>query len=133
MVHKYIRGVKDRGSEVISELVKLGGDNYNDLTGEDVSNIYYIGSVGNIIRSATIGSHVSDVIVDSWEEIRLDPECEFSPFQKVLVRDSDDEQWVTDIFSHVRDFEYYRYQCIGNKWHQCIPYEGNEDKCGKCC
>lgn len=47
-------------------------------------------------------------------------ECEFNPFDKVLVRD-DDGVWFAGIFSHLRkDGEFL---CVGaGLWEQCIPY-----------
>lgn len=42
------------------------------------------------------------------------------PFDKVLVRDSCDEKWRADFFSHIYDNQYY--QCVGCQWQQCIPY-----------
>lgn len=47
-------------------------------------------------------------------------EYEFKPFDKVLVRDDDNQKWRIDLFSHQRDnglyvgFEY--------SWKYCIPY-----------
>nr|DAR11348.1 MAG TPA: hypothetical protein [Caudoviricetes sp.] len=50
------------------------------------------------------------------------------PFDKVLVRDVDDDEWVCDFFSHIdeRDLFY----CAGTWFKQCIPYEGNEHLLG---
>ena len=52
--------------------------------------------------------------------IEVKPECEFKPFDKVLVRD-DDGVWFAGIFSHLRkDGEFL---CVGaGLWEQCIPY-----------
>lgn len=54
----------------------------------------------------------------------LPKKCEFKPFDKVLVRDSGDEEWKADFFSHNRfvDVLYYRFSCVGNMWRHCIPY-----------
>lgn len=54
----------------------------------------------------------------------------FKPFDKVVVRDSDEEEWRIDLFSHVRqdaDFAWkdYKYQCLICMWRNCLPY--NED------
>lgn len=49
---------------------------------------------------------------------------QFKPFDKVLVRDGDDNEWVCDFFSHIDERDLY--YCIGSWWVQCIPYEGNE-------
>lgn len=59
-----------------------------------------------------------------------DNEPQFKPFDKVLVRDSDDEEWTCAIFSHTTNLE-QPYACVGNIFvYQCIPYEGNEDLVG---
>lgn len=55
-------------------------------------------------------------------------EKELKPFDKVLVRDSNEEAWHADFFSHKKDDLYV---CIGETWEQCISYEGNEHLLGK--
>lgn len=51
----------------------------------------------------------------------------FKPFQKVLVRDSDNQEWRPQFFSYFRgeDSE-YPYLCMGDSYKEMIPYEGNE-------
>lgn len=54
----------------------------------------------------------------------LPKKYELKPFDKVLVRDSDDGEWKADFFSHnrlVKDSDYY-FSCVGNMWRHCIPY-----------
>lgn len=53
---------------------------------------------------------------------------QFKPYDKVLVRDSDDCNWVCDIFSHMTEGGCY--VCVGSWRLQCIPYEGNEHLLG---
>lgn len=53
---------------------------------------------------------------------------ELKPFDKVLVRDGDDEEWVCDFFSHIDECNMYK--CVGTWFKQCIPYEGNEHLLG---
>lgn len=64
----------------------------------------------------------------------LPKECEFKPFQKVLVRDDNEEAWRIAFFSHIENIDpNYPYYVLGqnsNKWAQCIPYEGNEELFG---
>lgn len=61
------------------------------------------------------------------------------PFQKVLVRNSDEDIWRCDFFSHKEedthavevgytkhDTTTKRYVCVVSDYEQCIPYEGNE-------
>lgn len=50
------------------------------------------------------------------------------PFDKVLVRNNDDDEWVCDIFSHIDEYDFY--YCVGTRWEQCIHYEGNEHLLG---
>lgn len=53
------------------------------------------------------------------------------PFDKVLVRDSDKQEWVISFFSHRNGLEYYKYSCINSDGYaQCIPYEANKDLIG---
>ena len=49
------------------------------------------------------------------------PECEFKPFDRVLVRDGNDGCWHADIFSY-KNKDRGRYYCTGYEWRQCIPY-----------
>lgn len=47
------------------------------------------------------------------------PECEFKPFDNVLVRNFDYNEWSADIFSHI---DGDMYECVGGIWNFCIPY-----------
>lgn len=53
---------------------------------------------------------------------------QFKPFDKVLVRDIDEQEWECSLFSHIDEEGYY--VCVGSWWMQCIPYEGNEHLLG---
>lgn len=44
------------------------------------------------------------------------------PFDKVLVRNSKDDIWCCDLFSHIEDSCNMKFKCIGTYWNQCIPY-----------
>lgn len=57
-------------------------------------------------------------------------ERELKPFDCVLARDFDSEEWRIDIYSHRDDKSAYKHQCLMSSWHQCIPYEGNEHLLG---
>lgn len=52
---------------------------------------------------------------------------QLKPFDKVLVRDSDNYEWSCDFFCKEENNIYY---CMTSYWNQCIPYEGNEDLLG---
>lgn len=57
-------------------------------------------------------------------------EYEFRHFMKVLVRDSNDEEWRCNIFSHIDDKLQSKFICVSGSWKQCIPYKGNEHLVG---
>lgn len=45
----------------------------------------------------------------------VEPKCSFKPFQKVLVRDEEDEVWKADYFSHYEEGdEIAPYVCVGS-------------------
>ena len=56
-------------------------------------------------------------------------ECQFKPFEKVLVRDSYEDEWRASFFSNIRE-GYSKYVTTGLVWKFCIPYEGNEHLLG---
>lgn len=59
------------------------------------------------------------------------PKCPFEPFQKVLARDSCDDKWRADYFSHYdEDNSLFPYYCVGEHYKVCIAYEGNEHLLG---
>jgi hypothetical protein len=53
----------------------------------------------------------------------------FKPFDKVLVRNYDNEKWHAASFSHYEN-QPYRYFAGDASYKQCIYYEGNEHLCG---
>ena len=61
----------------------------------------------------------------------VEPVCPFEPFQKVLVRDSCNDKWKADYFSHYdEDNSLFPYYCVGCCYKVCIAYEGNEHLLG---
>lgn len=68
------------------------------------------------------GKWIGDLVLEV-----SDNEPQFKPFDRVLVRDEDDEIWDCDMFSLRYDGKYW---CIGGIKQQCIPYEGNEHLVG---
>ena len=56
------------------------------------------------------------------------------PFDKVLVRDFDNETWEINFFAKLLDGKHFK--CLDLSYVQCIPYEGNEhlyDTTNNCC
>nr|DAM92745.1 MAG TPA: hypothetical protein [Caudoviricetes sp.] len=63
--------------------------------------------------------------------VDLPKNCEFKPFDKVLVRQLETEEWRANIFSHTdKTDEYLDYVCVNGRWEFCIPYIGNESLLG---
>lgn len=62
------------------------------------------------------------------EVVGLKPKVEFKAFDKVLVRDNEDDIWEVSLFGY-KDELYYRGD-NGIPWIQCIPYDGNEHLLG---
>lgn len=55
----------------------------------------------------------------------------FKPYDKVLVRDDDEnDNWQCGLFSHYDEDDEYPYCCVGCHYAYCIPYEGNEHLVG---
>lgn len=49
-------------------------------------------------------------------------EVTFEPFQKVLVRDSNQDRWLPDIFRIFDNCNTHPYYCLHSNYRQCIPY-----------
>ena len=58
------------------------------------------------------------------------PQNELKPFDRVLVRDSDNDKWTANFYSHNRTDREYPFGVMFNIYKQCIPYKGNEELLG---
>ena len=65
---------------------------------------------------------------DKKSIVDLKPKVELKPFDRVLVRDFEDQAWQVSWFSY-KDSDSY-YCCNGCAWNKCIPYIGNESLLG---
>lgn len=58
-----------------------------------------------------------------WSTFKVEKSYEFKPFDKVLVRDNEADNWTCDYFSHMYGNTYV---CSGAVvWNHCIPYNDN--------
>lgn len=58
-------------------------------------------------------------------------ECELKPFDKVLVRDYENQKWMPMFFEKYSNSKDYHFRCMnGSSWKYCVPYEGNEHLLG---
>lgn len=58
-------------------------------------------------------------------ESKQDSECQFQPFDKVLVRDSKLKRWCIEFFGFILDDEDFKYRCLYDSYRYCIPYNEN--------
>lgn len=56
--------------------------------------------------------------------------CLLKPFDKVLVRDWENQKWHCNIYSHYSCNSHYPHVCADGGYKFCIPYEGNEHLLG---
>ena len=61
---------------------------------------------------------------EEWKVAKFDVNT-LKPFDKVLVRDEDNNEWCCAFYSHYREESYYRFCCASSAYLQCVPY--NED------
>lgn len=73
---------------------------------------------------------------DTLQVEPVKPKCPFKPFDKVLVRNENNQEWLPGFF-HMFDGDWNHPYCIMNLHHlsdyaykQCIPYEGNDHLLG---
>ena len=131
---KDIQSGKVEGRIVTSEnlLVRIVDFNFKDKT----DSIVYIGTYANgeqeFIQTCdnegkSFGADV--LFIELPEET---PKHEFKPFDKVLVRDNNEDKWVPDIFRYYDAYaiQDYPYRCCANDYRQCILYAGNEHLVG---
>lgn len=75
---------------------------------------------------------ITDFLALKPEDVKEEPkEPELKPFDRVLVRDFDDQMWIAHLYSHRDENVTYIHRTIGDAgYNQCIPYEGNEHLLG---
>lgn len=104
----------------VGDKVSIG--NYNE---EDVE-IYEIVKIRENLAFLNDGSTIP---LDGL--VLRESKHEFKPFDKVLVREHNSDEWICDHFSHGQnDGVCTYYICSGGEYLQCIPYEGNEHLIG---
>jgi hypothetical protein len=81
--------------------------------------------------------HAGTRIIAAPEPDRKQPKPthEFKPFDKVLVRDNEDDvEWMATLFSQldlgIKHFPFVAINTERYQYQQCIPYEGNEHLLG---
>ena len=128
----WIKGNKTRNVEVMAKLLELlPTTDDNSPRGDNENAIYFINHQ-NKIEGACITTNYAKFIMEEYTEIKLDdillPKYQFHPFEKVMVRDEDNEEWHIDFFDHEatlkRDGEEgtFTTMTFNSPYKQCIPY-----------
>ena len=106
-----------RGSDSSCHCV-TGEENRMFIVGHDANN------AAEYLRESTI-DEIRSFIKEKNKQ-------RFKPFDKVIVKYNENDEWMCDIFSHMHesDYEGMQYACIGGCWKHCLPYEGNEHLLG---
>lgn len=72
----------------------------------------------------------AEIYLKQFFGIEIEPKYKFKPFDKVLVRDTEDDDWHVSLFAReIADAQYKeeKYECLNRTgWIYCIPFEGNE-------
>ena len=61
---------------------------------------------------------------------KIKKEHKFKPFDRVLVRDDEEDRWRISLFAKKETDADFPYRCMGEVYSFCIPYEGNESLLG---
>ncbi len=82
-------------------------------------------------RKGTLIS-AADFLALTPEDVKEAPkEPELKPFDRVLVRDCDDQMWTASLYSHRDENLTFIHRTVGGTgYKRCIPYEGNEHLLG---
>jgi hypothetical protein len=139
------KAIKDNGYRWNPEtktLVKLPKFKIGDeiVKKNSISNSYIVSSVSCDYYGLKLPNNTGVGVLkvdeqDEWELISN--KFDFSklkPFDKVLVRDFDNETWEINFFSRLLDGKHFK--CLDLSYVQCVPYEGNEhlyDTTTNCC
>lgn len=107
-------------TQIISEGVKLSG------IGEVLVLAVSILGVENVITVSRQGAIIKDrILTEEYLEVYLENEpniYSLSPFQKVLVRNSEALNWKISFFSHYDPLYEYPYICLEGSFKKCIPF-----------
>ena len=138
-IHDWVR-IEDQDNWellVITPKFKVGDE---IVKKNSITNSYIVNSVSSEYYGLTLPNRTGIAVLnvyeqDDWELVsnKFDMST-LKAYDKVLVRDTNVQVWVADLFSHVLDRPLggYTFACVGHYPNQCIPYLGNQHLLGTC-
>lgn len=117
------------------KIKKKDGSDYRLRTIESINNNYYIIKTPDWFDNCYITDKLPFDYQEEYELAHID-KFDINTLKafesKVLVRDTNNEKWKTNFwgFYDIDNAMNYPYECCGNSFAQCIPYEGNEHLLG---
>jgi len=136
---RLFRVIKEKGykwnaeKKCLEKLIELKfkvGDKVRVKNG--VSKYRIIDGVFDTYYSLQVFGRIDFTEQDRWELVpnKFDIST-LKPFDKILVRDSDNGDWSCDLFSHYRGKDIFNaFSCISSNYRCCIPYEENKHLLG---
>lgn len=91
-------------------------------------SLYYFSPLGQYMADS---KHLGECLLfpskeqRDWSNYQLPAPYDFKPFDKVIVRDYDNQRWKADLFSHIVPADTYNqevYMCVGTGWNHCLPF-----------
>ena len=132
MGHKWNAETKTL-EKLVKPKFKVGDKIVNKKLGLDSPTL--IKSVSDEYYGLELPNGIGVMSVKEQDDYELVPNkfdiSTLKPFDKVLVRDNNEQKWTADLFSLFDKNLIYPYSCVGHYTNQCIPYEGNEHLLGK--
>lgn len=116
----------------VGDRIKWKGHDASGRIEKIEGNVYHVdyGYDDGIIRVSLNMQDDYELAPDKFDITTL------KPFDKVLVRDNDEQLWTADLFGCHRKTPFL-FLCVGHYTKQCVPYENNEhllgttDDCGE--
>lgn len=85
------------------------------------------------IPEISVGTLIEKLEKLKAEQKEKEEMLKFKPFDRILVRDSEDQNWIPALFSHYMEGDTYPYLCMAPSpgYRYAIPYKGNEHLANK--
>ena len=116
----------DTKKDTYTDTIAYAGNNIDFKIGEHIFRSY-------IPASEDMKEELFAAIDEAgyeWDGKTLKKKPQFKPFEKVLIRDSEEEKWRCTLYSHFEPSGIYHHSTNSGAYKMCIPFEGNEHLVG---